>query len=60
MRMGNGSPSNPEGTDIISYLVPTVVEQTPRGDRSFDLFSRLLNDRIVFLGTPPLMTQPPT
>ena len=52
MRMGNGSPSNPEGTDIISYLVPTVVEQTPRGDRSFDLFSRLLNDRIVFLGTP--------
>jgi len=33
-------------------LVPTVVESTVRGERAFDLFSRLLNDRIVFLGTP--------
>ncbi|MDR2420970.1 MAG: ATP-dependent Clp endopeptidase proteolytic subunit ClpP [Oscillospiraceae bacterium] len=31
-------------------LVPYVVEQTPRGERSYDIFSRLLNDRIVFLG----------
>jgi ATP-dependent Clp protease protease subunit len=31
-------------------LVPIVVEQTARGERSFDIFSRLLNDRIVFLG----------
>lgn len=31
-------------------LVPYVVEQTSRGDRSYDIFSRLLNDRIVFLG----------
>lgn len=34
-----------------SLLVPTVVESTTRGDRAFDLFSRLLSDRIVFLGT---------
>ena len=31
-------------------LVPYVVEQTNRGERSYDIFSRLLNDRIVFLG----------
>ena len=35
-----------------SYLVPTVVEETPRGERAFDIYSRLLNDRIVFLGAP--------
>lgn len=33
-------------------LVPFVIEQTPRGERSFDIFSRLLKDRIVFLGGP--------
>ncbi|NCO36695.1 MAG: ATP-dependent Clp endopeptidase, proteolytic subunit ClpP [Armatimonadetes bacterium CG2_30_59_28] len=33
-------------------LVPIVVEQTARGERSYDIFSRLLKDRIVFLGTP--------
>jgi ATP-dependent Clp protease protease subunit len=32
-------------------LVPIVIEQTSRGERSFDIYSRLLNDRIVFLGT---------
>ena len=37
------------GTDPMG-LVPIVVEQTARGERSFDIFSRLLNDRIVFLG----------
>jgi ATP-dependent Clp protease, protease subunit len=31
-------------------LIPMVVEQTPRGERSFDIYSRLLNDRVVFLG----------
>jgi len=36
----------------MSYLVPTVIEQTPRGERAFDIYSRLLKDRIVFLGTP--------
>jgi ATP-dependent Clp protease, protease subunit len=39
-------------TDINSYLVPVVIEQTSRGERSFDIYSRLLKDRIVFLGTP--------
>ena len=34
------------------YLVPIVIEQTNRGERSFDIYSRLLNERIVFLGTP--------
>lgn len=33
-------------------LVPVVVEQTTRGERSYDIFSRLLNDRIVFIGEP--------
>jgi ATP-dependent Clp protease, protease subunit len=43
---GTGLPS-PEG-----YLVPTVIEQTNRGERAFDIYSRLLQQRIVFLGTP--------
>jgi ATP-dependent Clp protease, protease subunit len=33
-------------------LIPTVVESTSRGDREYDIFSRLLNDRIIFLGAP--------
>ncbi len=32
-------------------LVPIVIEQTPRGERSYDIFSRLLNERIIFLGS---------
>ena len=36
---------------ISNYLVPTVIEQTHRGERGWDIFSRLLKDRIVFLGT---------
>ena len=36
----------------MSSLVPVVIEQTSRGERSFDLYSRLLSGRIVFLGTP--------
>ncbi len=35
-----------------SYLVPTVVEQTNRGERAFDLYSRLLKENIIFLATP--------
>jgi len=35
-----------------SYLVPTVVEQTSRGERAFDIYSRLLKERIIFVGTP--------
>src|ERR687892_644598 len=38
--------------EAMSNLVPIVVEQTSRGERSFDLYSRLLSGRIVFLGTP--------
>ena len=37
---------------IYNYLVPTVVESTNRGERAFDLYSRLLKDHIIFLGTP--------
>src|SRR4051794_15117467 len=36
----------------MSPVIPMVVDQTSRGERSFDIYSRLLNDRIVFLGTP--------
>jgi ATP-dependent Clp protease protease subunit len=39
-------------SQISNYLVPVVVEQTSRGERSFDIYSRLLKERIVFLGTP--------
>ncbi|NLL62080.1 MAG: ATP-dependent Clp protease proteolytic subunit [Candidatus Atribacteria bacterium] len=34
------------------YLVPIVVEKTPQGERSYDIYSRLLKERIVFLGSP--------
>jgi ATP-dependent Clp protease protease subunit len=37
---------------VMNYLIPTVIEQTHRGERGWDIFSRLLKDRIVFLGTP--------
>ncbi len=49
-------PRNPAGqgpaatpTDL---LVPTVLEQTPRGERGMDIYSRLLKERIIFIGTP--------
>ncbi len=35
----------------MSYFPPTVIEQTPRGERAYDIWSRLLKDRIIFLGT---------
>jgi ATP-dependent Clp protease protease subunit len=38
--------------DLHSQLVPMVVEQTGRGERAYDIFSRLLKERIVFIGTP--------
>jgi len=41
-----------KSTPAYGYLVPTVVEQTSRGERAFDLYSRLLKERIIFLGTP--------
>jgi len=43
----------PEWTDFVpKNLIPTVVEQTHRGERGWDIFSRLLKDRIIFLGAP--------
>lgn len=36
----------------IAHLVPMVVEQTPRGERAFDIYSRLLKENIIFIGTP--------
>ena len=44
-----GAITDPPAT---GYLVPTVVESTSRGERAFDIYSRLLKDRIIFLGTP--------
>ncbi|MBQ9020036.1 ATP-dependent Clp protease proteolytic subunit [Candidatus Saccharibacteria bacterium] len=43
------SPLTPKSTPD-SYLVPTVVEETIKGERAYDIYSRLLSDRIVFLG----------
>ena len=42
----------PKGTSDVSPLIPMVVEQTSRGERAFDIYSRLLNERIIFVGTP--------
>jgi ATP-dependent Clp protease, protease subunit len=36
---------------MAQYTIPTVIERTPQGERAFDVFSRLLTDRIIFLGT---------
>jgi ATP-dependent Clp protease, protease subunit len=44
----HSGPSSPRN----SLLVPMVVEQTGRGERSYDIYSRLLKDRIIFIGTP--------
>lgn len=38
--------------DQASYLVPMVIEQTPRGERSFDIYSRLLKERVIFISGP--------
>ena len=38
--------------DAYNYTIPIVIEQTSRGERSFDIYSRLLKERIIFLGTP--------
>jgi len=52
---GTGPMSSPRRAvqgQAMSYLVPMVVESTNRGERAFDIYSRLLNERIIFLGTP--------
>lgn len=41
-----------KNSEIYNQLVPMVVEQTGRGERAYDIFSRLLKERIVFIGTP--------
>jgi len=41
-----------QGRFPAGLVIPSVIEQTPRGERFFDIYSRLLNQRIVFLGTP--------
>ena len=38
--------------EATNYTIPIVIEQTSRGERSFDIYSRLLKERIIFLGTP--------
>src|SRR5581483_1946856 len=37
---------------MTDFIIPTVIEQTHRGERGWDIFSRLLKDRIIFMGTP--------
>jgi len=49
---GDPAPGTLADLRVQNYLVPTVVEQTNRGERAFDLYSRLLKENIVFLGTP--------
>jgi len=50
--MRNMQTTASEGAPIVSnMIIPTVIEQTHRGERGWDIFSRLLKDRIVFLGT---------
>ncbi len=48
---GPASPAGRQGCDMGQYTIPTVVERTPAGERAFDIYSRLLSERIVFLGT---------
>ena len=38
-----------ENTNLVNQLVPMVVEQTPRGERAFDIYSRLLKERVIFI-----------
>ncbi|MFM8560941.1 MAG: ATP-dependent Clp endopeptidase proteolytic subunit ClpP [Solirubrobacterales bacterium] len=49
---GRNPTATPKEAPTMSPLVPMVVEQTSRGERAFDIYSRLLNERIIFLGTP--------
>ena len=44
--------SEKENTQITNQLVPMVVEQTPRGERAYDIYSRLLKERVIFLTGP--------
>ena len=44
--------SEKQNTQIVNQLVPMVVEQTPRGERAYDIYSRLLKERVIFLTGP--------
>ena len=46
------APGPTAATSVTNYMVPNVIEQTSRGERYSDLFSRLLRENIIFLGTP--------
>ncbi len=52
LRVPEGIYSGGPGAQPMAGLVPMVVEQTSRGERSYDIFSRLLKERIVIVGTP--------
>ena len=41
-----------ENTNLVNHLVPMGVEQTPRGERAYDIYSRLLKERVIFLTGP--------
>jgi ATP-dependent Clp protease protease subunit len=49
---GNNMNRAASNFEAVNYYVPTVVEQTNRGERAYDLYSRLLKENILFLGTP--------
>src|SRR4051794_2268933 len=45
------TPERSGGGGMSQYTIPTVVEKTPNGERAFDIYSRLLSERIIFIGT---------
>jgi len=49
---GSNSNSNSNSNEARMMLVPMVIEQTGRGERAYDIYSRLLRDNIIFIGTP--------
>ncbi len=51
-RANVNSNSNSNSKDAHMMLVPMVIEQTGRGERAYDIYSRLLRDNIIFIGTP--------
>lgn len=51
LSVAQGLENHTKGNIVKNYLVPIVVEQTPRGERSYDIYSRLLKERILFIGS---------
>jgi hypothetical protein len=53
------TPPEPNEKSMASNaIIPYVIEKTGRGERTYDIYSRLLEDRIVFIGTPSTTTSP--